>query len=245
MTMPPKQLAVLLLILSLGMAHAARAADVTIGAGAGYKRLVTELDAAFSRKTGVVVHEAYGHLGHVAAQAREGGPIDVIIGDLDFLHSVPGLDIARVADVGRGRLVVAWAAGVDMESPSDLLRPGIDRIALPDEKNAIYGKAGMEFLSRSNMLETLRPRLIQVASVPQVTAYLISGDVEAGLINITDAQGVRGKIGGFAEVDQNLYSPIRIVGALMPGGAGKPETARYLEFLVSPEARAIAEKHGL
>jgi len=243
--MPIGRIAILLLVLTAATAQAGLAGSIGIGAGAGYKRVFTELNAAFTKQSGITFEETYGHLGQVTTQAREGGRIDILFGDLDFLQNVPGLSIERSIDLGKGRLVVAWATGVAMKKPADLLAPAIDRIALPDAKNAIYGKAGMEFLTRSGMLETLRPRLIEVSTVPQVTAYLISGEVKAGLLNVTDAQGVRDKIGGFAEVEQELYTPIRIVGVLLPGASSKPEVARYAAFLASPEARSILEKYGL
>lgn len=245
-----RRFAILILTLAVGLecAGMAQAADLTglgMGAGAGYKRLLTELNAEFTRQTGITVEETYGHMGHVTAQAKEGRRMDILFGDLDFLQAVPDLNVERYVDVGRGRLVVAWATGVDMKKPADLLLPAIDRIGLPDQKNAIYGKAGMEFLTRSGMLETLRPRLIEVSTVPQVTAYLISGEVKAGLINVTDALGVRDRIGGYAEVDQSLYTPIKIVGAILPGALAKPELAKYLEFMGSPAAKSIMVKHGL
>lgn len=240
-----RNLVLLLALLALSTAPLARAETVGMGAGAGYKRLLTEVNAAFTRQTGITVEESYGHMGHMTAQARESGRMDILFGDLDFLKHVQGLAFERFVDVGRGRLVVAWAAGAKLASPEGLKAPSFDRIALPDAKNAIYGKAGMEFLTRSGLLESLKPRLVEVSTVPQVTAYLVSGEVKAGFINLTDALGVKDRIGGWLEVDQNLYEPIHIVGGLLPGAQAKPAVARYLQFLASPEARPLLEKHGL
>lgn len=46
-------------------------------------------------------------------------------------------------------------------------------------------------------------------------------------------------------MDQSLYTPIRIVGAILPGASAKPEPAKYLEFRGSPAAKSILVKHGL
>ncbi|WP_243312364.1 molybdate ABC transporter substrate-binding protein [Fundidesulfovibrio agrisoli] len=243
--MRPRFIAASLLILAVCASGAAHAGPVTIGAGAGYKRLLVELNTAFSAKTGIKIEESYGHLGQITAQAKEGGRFDVIFGDLAFFQTVPGLGELKHAAVGKGRLVVAWAKGAPVKAPSDIAKPAVDRVAIPDAKSAIYGKAGMEFLERSGMLAAVKPKLIEVATVPQVTAYLMSGEVQAGLVNVTDAMGAGDKIGGYAPVDQALYDPILIVGAVMPEAAAKGDVARYLEFLATPEARAIAEKHGL
>lgn len=227
------------------LAQAAWAQRVGVGGGAGYKRLITELDAAFTAKSGVAVEETFGHMGHVTAQVKQGGHIDIVFGDLDFLKNVPGFEAERYIEAGRGRLVAAWPKGVSLASPKDLAKPEFDRIALPDTKNAIYGKAGMEFLTRSGLLEAVKPRLVEVSTVPQVTAYLVAGEVKAGFVNLTDAVGAKDKIGGWIEIDQSLYSPIKIVAAVIPGASNRPEVARYLEFLSSDQAKAILEKHGL
>ncbi|GFK94700.1 Putative binding protein [Fundidesulfovibrio magnetotacticus] len=237
-------LAALALLFTL-CAPQARAESLAVGAGAGYKRLLAEVNAAFSRQTGIDVVESYGHMGHMAAQARESGRMDILFGDLDFLKGIKDLAFEDFLDVGRGRLVVAYASGVTLAAPRDIAAPDIDRIGLPDTKNAIYGKAGMEFLTRSGLLESVRPRLVEVSTVPQVSAYLVTGEVKAGLVNLTDALGVRDRIGGFVEVDQSLYEPIRIVGGLLPGAKAKPAVAAYLRFLGTPEAKALLAKHGL
>ncbi|GAB6035653.1 molybdate ABC transporter substrate-binding protein [Fundidesulfovibrio butyratiphilus] len=239
-----RRIAVVLFIVALYAPSLAQA-GVLVGAGAGYKRMLTEIDAAFTKQTGVVVEESFGHMGRITSQAAQGGPIDVIFGDQEFLRAAKGLDVDRYIQVGRGRLVLAWPTGVSLKSPEDLKLPTIDRIALPDAKNAIYGKAGMEFLANSGLLDAVRAKLVHVGTVPQVTAYLVSGEVKAGLLNVTDAIGVRDKIGGYLEIDQKFYSPIKIVCAVMKRAKDNQNLKRYLEFLATPAARAIVEKYGL
>lgn len=234
-----------IICLALAWTVQARAEAVAMGGGAGYKRILTELNALFTATTGIPVEQSYGHMGHITAQAMEGGRLDIVFGDRAFLQDVKGLAVERYLELGRGRLVIAWAKGAPVAKPGDLARPEVARVAIPDTKKAIYGKAGMEFLTRSGLLAPVEPKLLMVGTVPQVTAYLVSGEVQAGFLNVTDAMGAAERIGGYAEVDQALYEPVSIAGALMPGADAKPQVARYLEFLTTPEAQAIARKHGL
>lgn len=241
-----RRFAVLLFIVALSAPNLVQA-GVLIGAGAGYKRMLTEIDAAFTKQSGVTVEESFGNMGRIISQAAQGGPIDVIFGDLEFLRAAKGLEVERYIEVGRGRLVLGWPTGVSLNSPQDLKSPSIDRIALPDAKNAIYGKAGTEFLTNSGLLGAVKDKLVHVGSVPQVTAYLVSGEVKAGLFNVTDAIGVRDKIGGYLEIDQKYYSPIKIVCAVLkkPKDKDKEDLKRYLNFLSAPAVKAIVEKYGL
>lgn len=84
-----------------------------------------------------------------------------------------------------------------------------------------------------------------VANVPQVSAYLVSGEVDAGFINLTDALGVRERIGGFLEIDPALYDEVRIVAGVVEGRESLPGVEALAAYLASPEAQAILTRHGL
>jgi len=141
--------------------------------------------------------------------------------------------------------VLAWPSGRTLAKAEDLVDPKFARIALPDERQAVYGKAASQFLARSALAQRLEGRLLMVANVPQVSAYLVSGEVDAGFVNLTDALGVRGRIGGFLEIDPALYDEVRIVAGVVEGRETLPGVEALAEFLATPEARTILTKHGL
>jgi molybdate transport system substrate-binding protein len=84
-----------------------------------------------------------------------------------------------------------------------------------------------------------------LATVPQVSAYLLAGSVDLGFINVTDALGIADKIAGFDELPSDLYDPPRIVLAF-PTAAPSTEAAEALAtFVTSDQARAIFTRFGL
>ncbi len=235
----------LFLILGLLAALPAFADTLLIAAGAGYKRPVAELCAAFEKQSGIRVEQMYGNMGNIVAQLKQGGEIGVVFGDHAYLAKVDNVDFADYLPLGAGRLVVAWPSAGKLGKPGELAEARFARIALPNPKAAIYGIAASEFLERSQLAEALKPRLQVVATVPQVSAYLISGDIDAGFINLTEALSIAPKIGGYQEIDASLYTPIRIVGAVVRAHAQSPAVQALGRFIASPEARAILDKHGL
>lgn len=235
----------LVLIFALLLVRPALAETLLIGAGAGYKRPVSELSAAFEKKTGIRVEQIYGHMGGVISQAKQSGQVAVIFGDLSYLSKAEGIAFSKFLPLGDGRLVVAWPKGSDLKSPAALTEPRFARIAIPDTKSAIYGIAATEFIQRNNLAAALKDKLQVVATVPQVSAYLISGEVDAGFINLTEALGIKDKIGGYLELDQNYYNRIRIVGGVVDGFGEQPAVLQLQQFVETPEARSILEKHGL
>lgn len=234
------------LLIYVGVALQAVAAEpLTIAAGAGYKRPVAELASAFERSAGVKVETFFGNMGQVLAQAAQSERVAVVFGDLAFLENAGELKFARFLPAGKGRLVLAWPTGRRLATAQGLADPAFVRIALPDVRHAVYGKAGSEFLERSGLADKVQGRLITAATVPQVSAYLVSGEVDAGFINLTDALGVRERIGGYIEIDPALYGEIRIAGGVVAGREAQPGVAEFGSFLQGAEARAILARHGL
>lgn len=229
----------LLLLLCCGAAQA-----LTIAAGAGYRRPVSELAQRFQAETGTQVDLVFGNMGQVMSQIKGGAPVDLMLGDRAFLQK-SGLAVVSISELGQGRMVLAWAKGGRLESPQDLTQPAIKRLALPDPAKAIYGQAGRQFLERAGLSETVREKLLVVGAVPQVSTYLISGEVDAGLLNLTDVLGIKDKIGGYLLIDPGLYDPIQIVVGLLASAPQAEEGQRFLAFLASPEARRIVAAHGL
>lgn len=244
--LPAWRLWLAVLLLCVGVVIQAVAADsLMIAAGAGYKRPVGELAAAFERASGRKVEAFFGNMGQVLNQAAQSDRVAVVFGDLAFLEGATQVGFARFLPAGNGKLVLAWPSGRQVASAAAIADPAFARIALPDVRHAVYGKAGSEFLQRSGLADTLKERLVTVATVPQVSAYLVSGEVDAGFINLTDALGVRDRIGGYIEIDPALYGEIRIVGGVVAGREALPGVAELAAFLQTAEARAVLAKHGL
>lgn len=235
----------LIITFMLGIAQTVHADTLLIAAGAGYKRPLAELAATFEKSSGDKVEQFYGHMGAVTAQARQTGQVAAILGDRAFLERVDGLQFARWIPVGQGRLVIAWPRGGHLQDVKELSNARFARIAVPDTRSAIYGIAAMEFLHRSGLSQVVQERLQVASTVPQVSAYLVSGDIDAGFINITDAIGLGDQIGGYREIDPRLYSPIQIVAAVLVGHENEPAVRAWTEFLASPAAHAILMRYGL
>jgi len=237
-----KRLALALLLL-FACAALAQAEPLTVASGAGYKKLVTELAAAYEAKTGDKVQLIFGNMGQIVTQAKTSGKVQLVIGERSFF-TASGLALDSFTELGRGVLVLAWPKGALMTCLEDLTKPGVKRVAMPDPGKAIYGKAGNQALAKAGLTDKLSGKLFVVATVPQVTTYVVTGEVDAGLTNLTDVMGLGAKIGGYLKVDQGLYEPISI-GAGVVSGSKAQESAAFVAFVGSAQGRELAKKHGL
>jgi molybdate transport system substrate-binding protein len=237
----------LIVVLTIVLSQlSAFAETLTLAAGAGYKRPLTEIVEAYKASGGAKIDEIYGNMGQIMTQAKAGASIALIVGEEAFLKTSSGLEFSAFLPIGQGVLVIAYGKSVTLNQPEDLLKPEVAKVAIPDEKHAIYGKAGKEFLRNTNLLDRIENKLLVVSTVPQVSAYLISGEVEAGFINVTDALYIKDKIGGCLTPDPTTYSPIKLAVGVLKEYADNAEVKKFLTFLETDvKAKQVLKKAGL
>lgn len=233
-----------LLVLLLGWLGAAAPVlageALLLAAGAGYKKPFEELCARFGDESGIEVRRLYGNIHQILTQAERDGRVDVLIGEGHFLDR-SGLRFDRRVPLGEGRLVLAYARGVRLGRPEDAA--SLARVAMPDPRQAIFGRAAREYIEHDGLHFGKAPMV--VSTVPQVAAYLASGEIDAGFINLTEALALGERIGGWIELPRGSYTPIRIEAALPAAGVPHPLRERFVQFLASDAARAILKRHGL
>lgn len=233
------------LTLCIALANPSLAEDaLIIASGAGYKRLVNETCAAFTARSGIQVQQIFGNMGQIGVQARESGDFDFVLGNKRHLEKT-GLDFSGEYVVGKGKLVVAVAKTSRAETLDDITHPMVTRIAMPDSQKAIYGTAATEYLQAMGLWKSLQPKLLIVGTVPQVSAYVVSGEVDMGFVNLTEAMAIAPKVAKLISVDQRLYAPILIVAKRLQQSPHFKQSEAFIAFLHSEEAKALAQKHGL
>ena len=231
------------LLLALFASTNLLAADLTIVSGGGYKKPIQAVIHAYHQKTDQVVEAGYGNMRQILSQTEASSKIALIIGDRRFLSQ--SKQATQFQTLGKGQLVIAWAKGSPaIGNAQDLTQSAISRIAYPHAKKAIYGRAATEWLKTQQLTNPLQEKLMQVATVPQVSSYLVAREIDAGFINLTDAIGLGDKIGGYLALTEG-YEPIEIVAAQVTGRELKKSTQDFLTFLASDEARKIFKQYGM
>ena len=229
-----------LLLISIAAAVAFGGENLLVGAGGGYKKPVTEVIENL-KKDGVQIESAFANLGQITIQAKE-GKMAAIVGDEAFLKKTD-LDIKAYERIGKGALVLVTPKGKQIKDVSEL--KNLAKIAMPDAKKAIYGVRTTEFLKNSGLEADLAPKMLPVAGVPQVVAYVTNGEVDAGFINSTEAVAREGEFGSVIYIDEALYSPVFISAAKLPACEGSEACAKFIDEIKTPRSKEIFAKYGL
>ncbi len=212
--------------------------ELLIGAAAGYKKPLESLFADFSsQRSDVKVKRFYGNVTQVLKQAEADGRVDLVVGDEKFINK-SALPTHQRIKLGSGKLVVAYRQGIQLSNLSQLKAL---RVAVPDAKQAIFGQAAAEVIEKKGLA---LPNLKIVSSIPQVAAYVSSGEVDAGFLNLTEALALGDKIGGYWLLNPADYTPIVIQAALLTASPDA-DLAALADFLASQPAQQKLRDAGL
>ena len=231
---------IVLLIMALG--YLASADTLRVACAAGYKKPMMEVIALFEAN-GTKVEPIFANMQQVIALSKS-ADVDIVVGDKSYLKEKSDLNISEYAFLGQDKVVVAFSKDINLRSVEQLGDANITKIAIPQPQKTIYGQAGLEFLISTKLYEKVKDKLYKVATVPQVTTYLVTGEIEAGIINLSTALVNKEKLGGYLVADEKSYTPIEIVaGALAT--SSQNTSLLFIDFLRSKEAKAILAKYGL
>ena len=226
---------------ALTLAGAAQA-QVTVTTGGGYIKMVEALTVQYEKDTGAKVEKAFGgNIGQMLAQVESGSPVTVVISDATSLKKfTKALNADAGVRLGDTPLILIWRKGL-----TDLTSDAVKRVAMPDPKAAVYGRAAKEYLDGSGLAEKIAGKLNVVSMVPQVMSYVSRAEMDAGFVNLLAARQGKDKIGGFVAVKEG-YEPIRMTAQPVKGAAGEADDVKaFLTWLGSPKADAVLEKFGV
>jgi molybdate transport system substrate-binding protein len=247
-------LASVVIALTIGAAtNIAHAQDktITVFAAASMKNALDDVNAAFTKQTGVKVVASYDASSALMKQIEAGAPADVFMSaDLRWMDygSEKKLikDDTRVNLLGNTLVLIAAKDSkidhIDIAPGFDLAKlAGDGRIATGDVKAVpvgLYAKAALENLGVWSAVE---PKMAMTANVRAALILVARGEAPLGIVYSTDAKvepGVK-VVGVFPE---NSHDPI-----IYPVAAtvnAKPDTTKYLAFLRSTPAKSIFDSYG-
>lgn len=223
-------------------------ADTTLVAvAANFTKPMTEIAELFEKNTGHTAKLSFGSSGKFVAQIENGAPFEVFLAADDKNAVKLEQDGFAVANsnftYSIGKLVL-WSATANMvDNQGEILtKGGFKHLALADPKLAPYGEAAMDVLKNKNLLDKLQPLFVKGENISQTYQFVSTGNAELGFVALS--QVIDSPTGSLWKIPENLYSPLRQNAVLLKKGEDNPAAPALLQFLKSPEAKAIISKYG-
>ena len=224
---------------------------ITVFAAASMTNALDDVDAAFTKQTGVKVVTSYDASSALMKQIEGGAPADAFVSaDLKWMDY--GVEKKVINESTRinllGNVLVLIAAKdakidpVDIEPGFDLAKLAGDGRIATGNVNAVpvglYAKAALEKLGAWASVE---PKMKLAANVRVALACIARGEAPLGIVYATDAK-IEPRVKVVGVFPDNSHDPI-----IYPVAAtvnAKPGTMRYLAFLRSAATKAMFEGYG-
>lgn len=248
----------LLAAMGLGLCGpAAWGADepVRVAVAANFKQTMDRLAADFSRRTGELAPiVSSGASGLLYSQIVQGAPFDVFFSadqerparlEQDGLV-VPGSRYTYAV----GKLVI-WRPGRTWSGTLEqaLKAPDVKVVSIANPAVAPYGTAAQQVLEKLGLWAKPPFRVVQGESLGQAFQFVATGNAQLGFIALSQVNEARSAAEGtianeVLEIDARLYAPLAQDAVRLKRSAGKAAVGRFLDFVRSPEGKAMIAAAG-
>src|SRR5262245_39883877 len=231
------------------LAGVTQAETVQVAVAANFVPTFKEIAAEFEKSSGHTVQVSAGSSGKFYAQIKNGAPFEVFFSADDErpkLLEEEGLGVKGSRfTYAVGRLVL-WSQDPALVTGEETLKNGnFKHLAIANPKTAPYGTAAMQAMMKLGVWESLQPRIVMGENLGQTSGFLESGNAELGFLALSQVldEKLKGK-GSRWEVPESLHEPIKQDAVLLVKGQSNPAAKALMEFMHSPQARAVIEHYG-
>ncbi|MEF2966909.1 molybdate ABC transporter substrate-binding protein [Paenibacillus sp. M1] len=224
--------------------------ELTISAAASLKDSLEEITAAYEKEhENVKLTMNFGASGTLQKQIEQGAPADLFLSagqkqmtaliDGNFVTADSKIDLLR----NRLVLIVPSDAATVPESMDALKDAGFAQIAVGEPEVVPAGTYTKESLENEQLWDVLQPKMVLAKDVTQVLTYVESGNADAGFVYESDAK-LSDKVKTALVVDEASHSPIIYPAGIVAATKHSDETAEFLQYLQTAEARDVFVNHG-
>lgn len=234
---------------SVRVAAAQQSATLTVSAAISLKDALDELGHLYEqRHPGVKITFNYGGSGTLQHQIEQGAPVDIFFSaatkQMEALQSegllVPG---TRRNIVGNELVLIVPAAEERVKGFADLTAPEVKTVALGEPATVPAGMYARQMFEHLGMLAAIEKKTVYAKDVRTVLTYIETGNADAGIVYRTDAQ-TSIKVRVVTTAPAGSHDPIVYPAAVLKDSQNVAAAHAFLEFLSSPDARAIFTKFG-
>jgi molybdate transport system substrate-binding protein len=238
------------ILLFFSAAHA-NAEKILCYAAASLTNALGDIAQSFERQSQDKVSFSFASSSTLAKQIENGAPADMFVSaDQEWMDYLEKLNLiapgSRIELLGNRLVLIAPAdsglsltlkPGVDLSS---LLRGGL--LATGDPDHVPVGKYAKIALEKLGAWDRVSGRIARADSVRAALALVERGEAPLGIVYATDA-AVAPKV-KVVDVFPGDLHPAIVYPAALVQGRSTPAAARFLDYLKTPEAKAVFQKYG-
>lgn len=233
-----------------GNGDVASPVEMTVSAAASLTDVMEEIKGLYEEKSGNTLLMNYGSSGALQQQIEEGAPADIFISaaqkQMDMLQEKGLIDEESRIDLLENAVVLIVpgdGANKDINDFQSLSADSVVNLAIGEPESVPAGRYAKEILTGLGLWDTLEGKLVLAKDVRQVLTYVETGNVDAGIVYMTDAQSSE-QVQVVARAPEGTHTPVTYPAAIVKGCAEQGAAEDFMVFLQSEETAAVFEKHG-
>lgn len=223
---------------------------LTVSAAASLTDVMEEIKGFYEEKTVHTLVMNYGSSGALQQQIEQGAPADVFISaaqrQMDVLQE-EGLILAESrVDLLENKVVLIIPVAGDNKEITDfnsLTTDSLKLLAIGEPESVPAGRYAKEVLSSLGIWKKLEEKCVLGKDVRQVLTYVETGNVDAGIVYMTDALTSE-KVKIAATAPAGSHTPVTYPAAIVLGTSVLQVAEDFMAYLQSNEVAEIFERHG-
>jgi molybdate transport system substrate-binding protein len=224
--------------------------ELTISAAASLNEALIEIKKNFENDNPQIkLLYNIGGSGALKQQILQGAPVDLFLSaahdPFNELTHAGLIDKRTQVDLLGNQLVLV----TNKENPANItgfsdLKPNqINKIAIGIPESVPAGKYAKQTLESLGLWKQLEQIVIQTKDVRQALTYVETGNVDAGIVYMTDVY-ISDKVKVVSTADEQTHESIIYPAGILESSANKNEAELFLSYLQGNTARTIFEKYG-
>ena len=236
-------------VMEAGNRQTVETAELTISAAASMQNVLEDIKVLYNREyPHAKITFNFGSSGSLQRQIEQGAPVDIFVSaapqQMDELAERKLLHDRTRRDLVKNQMVlVVSEAEQAIANFEDLRAESTELIALGEPDSVPAGSYAREILTNLDIIDKIEQKAVYGKDVRQVVNYVATGNTDAGIVYRTDTVNNR-RIKVVAIAPETIHSPVVYPVAITRETKNLQAARQMLEFLFTPEAQAVFERHG-
>jgi len=231
-------------------AHIITKVDLTVSAAASLKDALTEVKELYlQEKPNTKMTINFAGSGTLQQQIEQGANVDLFISaaaaNMDALKNKDLLVNSSIKNLLGNKLVLIAPLGAKTPagSFSIVTDASVKKIALGEPGTVPAGKYAEQVFTYLNILDQVKAKTVYGSDVKQVLNWVETGNVDAGVVYLTDAK-ISDKVTVIAAADGAAHNAIVYPAAVIKASKNYTASRDFVNFLTSGKAKAVFNKYG-
>lgn len=227
--------------------------DLTVSAAASLKDALTEVKALYAaEKPNTKMNINFGGSGALQQQIEQGANVDLFISaatsNMDTLKTKGLLVDSSIKNLLGNKLVLVAPVGSKLATGSFKIvnDASVKKIALGEPTTVPAGKYAEQVFTYLNILDKVKAKAVYGSDVKQVLNWVETGNVDAGVVYLTDAINPvnPSKVTVIATASEASHKAIVYPAAVIKSSDNYTASRDFVNFLTSAKAKAVFDKYG-